>query len=163
MSYSFHRFSEIPAGDWSTLLNDCEVSRHMPLAGADWTADRAAEWAAGKDQQWQENGYGPWAIRIDGTFAGWGGFQKEGEDADFGLVLLPKYWGHGRALHDVMIAKGFAEFGFESITILLPPSRRRLKSLVRRSYLPDGEIDYDGKRFLRFRMLRPVAPDSGAA
>lgn len=163
MSYSFHRLSEISADDWLTLLNNHDVHRHMPLGGQNWTAEKAVDWAAGKDAQWSANGYGPWAIRVDGAFAGWGGFQKEGEDADFGLVLLPSFWRHGRALHEAMLAKAFGELGFESITILLPPTRRWLRPVERLGYVREGEIDYDGHRFLKFRLKRPVAPAAPAA
>jgi RimJ/RimL family protein N-acetyltransferase len=151
--YSFHPLAEIDGATWLTLLNDPEVHRHMPLGGTAWTASAAADWARGKDAQWTTNGYGPWALRVDGVFAGWGGFQKEGADADLGLVLLPQFWGHGARLHAAMLAKGFDELGLDSITILLPPSRVRMKGLVRLGYLPDGEIVYDGHRFLKFRML----------
>jgi RimJ/RimL family protein N-acetyltransferase len=154
MPYAFRPLASIPAPLWVKLLNDPEAHRHMPLGGADWTEDKAADWAAGKDRQWVENGFGPWAIEVDGRFAGWGGFQKEGADVDLGLVLLPEFWGHGAALHAALLDKGFGELGFDSITILLPPSRPRLKSLARLGYQPDGEIIYDGERFLKFRLRR---------
>lgn len=154
MRFEFLPLSSIDGDTWVTLLNDHDVHRHMPLAGENWTAEKATDWAAAKDRQWQENGYGPWAIKVDGQFAGWGGFQKEEQDADFGLVLLPAYWGFGKQLHDAMLAKGFAEIGLDSLTILLPPSRTRLKSLDRMGYRPDGEIEYAGHRFLKFRLAR---------
>jgi RimJ/RimL family protein N-acetyltransferase len=152
---SFHRFTEISPALWLTLLNSHDVHRHMPLAGDDWTEQRALEWAESKDAQWAENGYGPWALKVDGVFAGWGGFQKEGPDADFGLVLLPEFWGQGQMMHMAMIEKAFGELALPSITILLPPSRVRMKGLKRLGYVPDGEIEYDGHRFLKFRMLAP--------
>jgi RimJ/RimL family protein N-acetyltransferase len=155
MQLELARLSDIPVADLVALLNDAEVRRHMPLSSENNTAETAREWAAAKDAQWAENGYGPWAIRIDGRFAGWGGFQKEGEDADLGIVLLAEYWGHGNAIHGAMLKKGFAEFGFDSVTILLPPSRVRLKSLARLGYRADGEIEYAGHRFLKFRLARP--------
>lgn len=158
MRFDFPPLSSIPAASWLTLLNDHDVHRHMPLAGGDdWTVERATAWAAAKDAQWQENGFGPWAIVIDGQFAGWGGFQKEDANVDFGLVLLPAFWGHGKALHDAILDKGWRELGFESITILLPPSRVRLKSLARMGYRQDGEIEYAGHRFLKFRLTRPAS------
>ena len=150
---TLHKFAEIPAGEWLRLLTDPEVHRHMPLAGDGWTEASAAEWAAGKDAHWAENGYGPWALKVGGAFAGWGGFQKEGDDADFGLVLLPEYWGHGMAIGAELLRRGW-EMGLESVTFLLPPSRR-MKGLGRLGFVPDGEVDYDGHRFLRFRMSRP--------
>ena len=95
--FDFVPLATIAPPDLVLLLNDPDVRRHMPLAGDDWDETRAADWAKAKDAQWVENGYGPWAIRIDGEFAGWGGFQKEGEEADLGLVLLPGHWGDGAA------------------------------------------------------------------
>jgi RimJ/RimL family protein N-acetyltransferase len=153
-SYSFHRFSEVAPAEWLTLLNNRETARHMPLSGEAWTEQAASEWAAGKDRQWLDNGYGPWAIRVDGAFAGWGGFQKEGEDADFGLVLLPSHWGHGRAIFGEIVERGWTELKLNSISILLPPSRR-MKGLARLGFIADGEVAYDGHRFLKFRLNRP--------
>src|SRR5690242_10842106 len=125
MNLSFHRFVEIPAADWLILLNNGEVARHMPLSGADWDEPKALDWAKSKDGQWAENGYGPWAIRIDGAFAGWGGFQKEGDEADLGLVLLPQYWGYGAAIFKEMLRRGH-DLPLGPVTILLPPSRTRM-------------------------------------
>ena len=155
---TLHKFADIPAMDWLRLLTDPEVHRHMPLGGDDWTEATAASWVAGKDGQWAANGYGPWALRVDGVFAGWGGFQKEGEDADFGLVLLPQFWGQGLAIGVELLRRGWA-MGLPSVTFLLPPSRR-MKGLARLGFMPDGEVDYDGHQFLRFRMTRPLGAAS---
>lgn len=148
---TFHPLSEIPAAELLALLTDPDVRRHMPLAGDNWDAEGAANWARAKDAQWQENGYGPWAIRIDGTFAGWGGFQKEGDEADLGLVLLPGLWGHGAAIFRELVRRG-AEMQLRNVTIMLPPSRVRLKGLVRLGFEPAGQLDYAGQRFLKFRL-----------
>jgi RimJ/RimL family protein N-acetyltransferase len=149
---TLHRFAEIDPATWLTLLNDRDVHRHMPLAGdATWTEAMAAEWAASKDGQWAANGYGPWALRLDGEFAGWGGFQREGTEADFGLVLLPAFWGHGAAIFREILARG-RELPLGPVSILLPPSRVRMKGLVRLGFEPAGELSYDGHRFLKFRL-----------
>ncbi|MDB5542456.1 MAG: N-acetyltransferase [Devosia sp.] len=149
---TFLPLSEIAAADLVELLNDPDVRRHMPLAGDHWDEARGLDWAKGKDAQWQENGYGPWAIRIDETFAGWGGFQKEGEEADLGLVLLPAQWGHGAVLFRELVRRG-REMQLSNVTILLPPSRVRMKGLARLGFEPAGELEYAGHRFLKFRLL----------
>jgi RimJ/RimL family protein N-acetyltransferase len=133
------------------LLTDPEVRRHMPLAGDNWDEAGAADWARGKDAQWEANGYGPWAIRVDGAFAGWGGFQREGDEADLGLVLLPAYWGHGADIFREMVRRG-RELSIANVTIMLPPSRVRLKGLVRLGFEPAGEVEHAGERFLKFRL-----------
>lgn len=152
MTFTFHAFSEISNEDWLVLLNHPDVIRHMPLATERWTEGTVTAWAKGKDGQWQAHGYGPWSIRIDGAFAGWGGFQQEGEEADLALVLLPAFWGHGPAL-----VRGFmdrrTELGIGPVSILLPPSRTRIRGLVRIGFAFDGELEYDGQRFLKFRTV----------
>lgn len=149
---TLHRFVEIDPATWLTLLNDPDVHRHMPLAGdTQWTEPMAADWAAAKDAQWAENGYGPWALKLDGVFIGWGGFQKEGDEADFGLVLLPAHWGQGAMLFRELVSRG-RDLPLDPVSILLPPSRVRLKGLVRLGFEPAGELSYDGHRFLKFRL-----------
>ena len=149
---SFHAFGDMPAPQWLSLLTHPDVRRHMPLAGDSWNEASAADWARSKDAQWKANGYGPWAIRIDGEFAGWGGFQKEGDEVDLGLVLLPGFWGHGARLFTEMVSRG-RQMQLSPITILLPPSRIRMKGLSRLGFVRAGEIDYDGHRFIKFRLL----------
>ncbi|MGO4740241.1 GNAT family N-acetyltransferase [Bosea sp. 2KB_26] len=96
MAFTLHCFADIPTSDWLALLNHPDVIRHMPLADGSWTEASARDWAKGKDAQWHQNGYGPWSIRIDDRFAGWGGFQNEADGADLALVLLPQFWGARR-------------------------------------------------------------------
>lgn len=149
MTFTFHALSDIPGEEWRALLNHRDVIRHMPLASDSWTEHAVMEWAKGKDAQWHANGYGPWSIRIDGAFAGWGGFQKEGGEADLALVLLPRFWGHGPALvrHFMHRRK---ELGIGPVSILLPPSRTRMRGLARIGFAFDGELEYEGQRFLKF-------------
>ena len=84
----FKRLSEVPIVDLTALLNDPKVARHMPLAGL-FTEATTKDWVKAKEAQWDENGYGPWALYVGGAFAGWGGFQKEDGDADFALLERP--------------------------------------------------------------------------
>ena len=94
----FVRLTEVPLAPVVELINEPRNARHMPLAGT-FTEQAAAEWVRAKDGQWESNGYGPWAVLVDGEFAGWGGFQREENGADFALVLSPAHWGqwHGRS------------------------------------------------------------------
>ncbi len=150
MAFTLHCFADIPTSDWLALLNHPDVIRHMPLADGSWTDASARDWAKGKDAQWHQNGYGPWSIRIDDRFAGWGGFQKEADGADLALVLLPQFWGHGAELFRGFMDRRTA-LGIGNVSILLPPSRSRVKGLARLGFVADGELDYEGQRFMRFR------------
>lgn len=151
MGCSLHAFADIPVRQWLALLKHPDVIRHMPLADPSWNEAAVAEWVRGKDAQWMENGYGPLAIRIDGCFAGWGGFQQEDGEADFALVLFPEYWGHGgRIFHHFMRCR--TELGIETVSILLPPSRLRTRGLRRLGFELAGEAVHGGQRFLKFQI-----------
>jgi hypothetical protein len=149
MAFSLHRFAEIPVMDWMVLLNHPDVIRHMPLADTRWDENAVTDWAQGKDAQWQENGYGPHAIRVGGRFAGWGGFQREGDEADFALVLLPQYWGLGACIFRSLM-QGRSRLGIGAVSVLLPPSRRHTRGLARYGFTFAGTLDYEGQRFLKF-------------
>jgi GNAT superfamily N-acetyltransferase len=149
MTFTLHPFSAILPADWLLLLTHPDVIRHMPLATESWTEHAVMAWAKGKDAQWQAHGYGPWAIRIDGVFAGWGGFQKEGGEADLALVLLPAFWGCGPALVRACMRRRLA-LGIGAVSILLPPSRTRVRGLARLGFAFDCEVTYEGRRFLKF-------------
>ena len=93
----FARLVDVPLDAVVDLLNEPRNTRHMPLSST-FTRDTAREWVAGKDGQWESNGYGPWAVLVEGELAGWGGFQQEPNGADLALVLFPRHWGHGAAI-----------------------------------------------------------------
>ena len=147
------RLTEVELGDLVTLMSNPLVRKQMPLTRDNYTEADAAAFVMRKEALWTEHGYGPWAFFIDGHFAGWGGFQPEGDDVDLGLVLHPAYWGAGKALYDVLMAKAFGEMKLTSVTILFPPSRTRVKGVLRLGFTPDGEMEIGGKRFIRYRSL----------
>lgn len=152
MKIEFKRLLEVEKSSLLALMNHPLVRRHMPLASGLFDDKAYDAFLADKEQLWAEHGYGPWGFIIDGKFAGWGGLQFEQGDADLALVLHPDYWGSGRAIFEEIVKRAFGEMGLQSITILLPPSRIRLKGLVRLKFKPDGELILKGERFLRFRL-----------
>ncbi len=119
---TFTRLPMAPFDDLLRLLNEPRNARHMPLSEP-FTPEQARDWIAGKDSRWEDHGYGPWAVFLDGVFAGWGGFQLEENGADYGLVLLPEHWGHGREITMHALDLGFGEFGLDEVLIALPPTR----------------------------------------
>ncbi len=155
MKLEFKRLTEVGLAEIISLNNNAEVLRQMPLSSANFNDVSAKEWVKQKDAQWEQYGYGPWAFLIDQQFAGWGGLQYEEGDADLALVLHPGFWGSGRAIYQEIVKRAFTTMGFESITLLLPPSRKRIKGIFRLGFQVDGEVDFDGVRFLRFRLYAP--------
>ena len=81
--------------------------------------------------------------------------QPEEGDADLGLVLHPDYWGYGNIIYKEIIRRAFGEMGFKSVTILFPPTRTRIKGILRLGFEPDGEIEVGGERFIRYRLSAP--------
>jgi hypothetical protein len=157
----FGPLSEVPAADLVRLLNDPDVRRHMPLADGRFDDTGALDWARGKDAQWQQNGFGPWAIQIGPDFAGWGGFQQEGDEADLALVLFPRFWGRGATLFRELLRRG-RDIGLGTTSILLPPSRSRVAGLQRLGFVPAGEVSHAGQRFRKFRMVQAEQREQAA-
>ena len=112
------------------------------------------QFVAAKERLWSEHGYGPWAFVVGGQFVGWGGLQPESGEADLALVLHPNHWGIGKVLFEEIVGRAFGEMGFESVTVLLPPTRTRVRGLLRLGFAEDGEIEVGGERFLRFRLVK---------
>lgn len=152
MELEFKRLQDIPKDEIIELMSNPLVIRHMPLATEPFDYEK---FIASKEELWVKHGYGPWAFVVDGKFVGWGGLQYEDGDADLAMVLHPDHWGMGKMIYDEIIKRAFGEMGFESVTVLFPPSRKHIKGLLRLNFRFDGETVIQGKRFLRFRLRKP--------
>lgn len=158
MNIQFDRLRNISNQDIIELNTNERVLKQMPLAnGVVFDEEKCIAWVKGKEEQWTKYGYGPWAFLVDGKFAGWGGLQYEEGDADLAVVLHPQYWGFGKQIFDEIIKKAFTEMGFESITILLPPTRKKLKGIYLLGFKSDGEITISGEHFIRYRLYKPTS------
>jgi ribosomal-protein-alanine N-acetyltransferase len=154
MQIEFKRLTEVPKSDIIALMNNPLVQRYMPLSGETFSESDYEAFIALKEQLWTEHGYGPWAFVEDGQFIGWGGLQPENGEADLGLVLHPDHWGKGQILYQEIIERAFGEMGFEEVTVLLPPIRKRTKGLLRLGFMLDGELVIEGERFIRYRLSK---------
>ena len=92
---TFARLSEIEPAEILAHMSDPQLAEHMPLLTLIWDAATVETFVAGKEARWHRDGLGHWAILFNGQYVGWGGFQKEGEEWDFGLVLRPEVFGLG--------------------------------------------------------------------
>ncbi len=91
---------------------------------------------------------------VAGEFAGWCGFQADPGGADFGLVLRPSHWGHGRAITKRALQIGFADFALDAVLVALPYSRTPDRAMAGLGFAPDGEVSYAGARFRQYRLTR---------
>ncbi len=149
---SFKRLTEVEPAEIADHMSDPRVAEHMPLLTGGWSITDATEFVAMKEACWARDGLGHWAIFADGNYIGWGGFQREADEWDFGLVLKPDVFGWGRriALQAITFAKDDPRIPF--VTFLLPPSRKNLSALSRLGARHIGEVVYDGEVFLKYRL-----------
>ncbi|PQA88785.1 GNAT family N-acetyltransferase [Marinicaulis flavus] len=149
---AFARLTDIAPGEIIAHMSDPRVARHMPLLTGGWDRRVCDEFVAAKEERWRRDGLGHWAFLSDGAYAGWGGFQKEGDEWDFGLVLKPECFGLGARIVRKAIGFAIADKRIPYVTFLLPPSRKQLGGLNRLGAAFVGETEYDGAVFLKYRL-----------
>jgi len=149
---SFVRLTDIPLGEIIEHMSTPRVAEHMPLLTFRWDHDAAIRFIAEKEEHWRRDGLGHWAIRYDGCYVGWGGFQKEGSEWDYGLVLKPERFGLGTQITRKAIEFALADDRIPFVTFLLPTSRRKLGALARLGATFVGEVEHAGARFLKYRL-----------
>ena len=148
----FGRLTDIAPETILAHMSDPRVGEHLPLQTFAWDHDTVQKFVAAKEACWQRDGLGHWAILSEGDYVGWGGFQKEGEDWDYGLVLSPDRFGLGARITRKALAFARSDPRIPFVTFLLPPSRRHLRGLDRLGARPIGRTEYDGETFLKFRL-----------
>ena len=149
---AFVRLTEVPANDILAHMTDPRVGEHMPLLTQKWDLETVKKFIECKEGYWKSDGLGHWAILHNGEYAGWGGFQKEGDDWDFGLVLSTKYFGIGQSVFLEAIKFARADGRIGSVTFLLPPSRRSFGALDRIGAKFSGQVKYQGNIFKKYRL-----------
>ena len=148
----FARLTQISPEVLIAHMSDPRLVEHMPLLTFEWDLDAATRFVATKEARWRRDGLGHWAILCDNQYVGWGGFQKEGEEWDFGLVLKPQSFGLGARITRKALAFARADDRIPFVTFLLPPSRQNLGALERLGARFVGEVCYEAAIFRKFRL-----------
>jgi len=148
----FTRLSKIDPAEIIAHMSDPRVVEHMPLLDFEWDEAAATNFIATKEACWNRDGLGHWAILSNKEYVGWGGFQKEGSEWDFGLVLKPSSFGLGARISKKALEFAVNDKRIYFVTFLLPPSRKNLGALKRLGATFVGEIKYDGSTFLKYRL-----------
>ena len=149
---TFGRLPDIPPDEIIAHMSDPRLAEHMPLLTSEWDSRKLADFVAAKEECWRRDRLGHWAILCNDIYVGWGGFQKEGDEWDFGLVLKPDYFGLGARIANKAIAFATADERIPFVTFLLPLSRRHLGALARLGAEFLGEVAYDGAQFRKYRL-----------
>jgi len=140
-------------------MSDPRVAQHMPLLTFKWDKPAVAKFIRDKETCWHRDGLGHWAILVNGEYAGWGGFQREGDAWDFGLVLKPESFGLGARITRKAIDFAIADERIPFVTFLLPPSRKNLGALKKLGARFVGQIEYDGMPFGKYRLETQSKPE----
>lgn len=155
MNIELKKLNEIEKSNIIDLMNNPLVRRQMPLLKSDFTETDCDLFISTKEKMWKEHGFGPWAFVINNQFAGWGGIQPDNGEADLALVLHPEYWGVGKVLYKKIINKAFNELGLDSIQVLFPPTRTRIKGLLRLGFTKDRVLEVENEQFIRYVLNKP--------
>ncbi|MEP1930711.1 MAG: GNAT family N-acetyltransferase [Roseibium sp.] len=149
---TFGRLPDISPMEIADHMSDPRVAEHMPLLTFVWDRQTVEKFVANKEACWARDGLGHWAILCDGKYVGWGGFQKEGDEWDYGLVLKPEAFGLGTRISRKAIDLAIADDRIPYVTFQLPPSRKNLGALARLGAEYVSEVDYNETRFLKYRL-----------
>ena len=149
---TFARLPQVPPAAILAHMTHPRVAEHMPLLTGRWSPETVADFVAAKEACWARDGLGHWAFLDGAEYVGWGGFQREGAEWDFGLVLHPDRFGLGGRIARQALAFARADARIPFVTFLLPPSRRHLRALARLGATFVGEVDHEGCAFLKFRL-----------
>ncbi|WP_343564410.1 hypothetical protein [Kiloniella sp. b19] len=149
---TFCRLTAVAPEEIVRQMNDPRVAEHMPLLRSKWDRKTVLDFVLAKEACWDRDGLGHWGIFCDEDYAGWGGFQKEGEDWDFGLVLRPEFFGSGLRIFSTALVEARKHVRLSAITFLLPPSRTKTGVLKRLGAMFAGSVVYGDESFLKYRL-----------
>jgi [ribosomal protein S5]-alanine N-acetyltransferase len=72
-------------------------------------------------------------------------------------VLFPAFWGCGRQILDTLLEEAFGRLGLPYVLVEFPPSRARVRGLLRLGFRMVGERTIEGERFVVYRLDAPPA------
>ncbi len=132
-------------------LRDPRIAQHLPLLPANPDAALVKQMIETKEECWERDRLGHWAILHDGEYVGWGGFQRELDEWDFGLVLRPEFFQQGKAIALQAFEWARRHTGIEEVTFLLPLSRSK-RALLRLGARPLGISEHADIPFRKWRL-----------
>jgi RimJ/RimL family protein N-acetyltransferase len=140
----FARLTDVPLEDLVAHMSDPRLRAHMPLLTGNWGEAEARAFVAAKEAAWARDGLGHWAFLAGKRYVGWGGFQKEDAEWDFGLVLRPRDFGLGQRITHAALDFARAD------------PRIPFGALHRIGAQSVGRQDHSGATFLKFRLDTPL-------
>ncbi|WP_246125274.1 GNAT family N-acetyltransferase [Cellulomonas xylanilytica] len=160
-------WTEADLEPFAELNADPEVMEFFPATLTRQASDR---FAARAQARLQEDGWGLWALEVDGRFAGFTGLARPSWDRSMVEVgwRLPRWaWGHGYATEAAReaLAVGFDEVGLTEIVSFTAVPNERSQAVMRRLGMtrdPADDFDYPTiaaghplRRSVLYRITRP--------
>ena len=158
----FVRISQIDPQQILDHLSDPRIARHLPLLPENPNLALVERMVAEKEACWQRDGLGHWAILWQHRYAGWGGFERVGDDWDFGLVLRPEHRGRGKDIALQALAWARENTVIDEVTFLLPMSRS-VRALASFGAISLGIVEHAGLPFRKWRLSLRTDPDRSPA
>ncbi|MBU6347580.1 MAG: GNAT family N-acetyltransferase [Actinomycetales bacterium] len=149
-------FSVPSIEEYRELICHPAVTRHMPLAQAEYSNEWIQEWIARKESTWPDKEYGPWSVWHNSTFVGWAGLEPEGEDLSVGIVLHKEYWGSGKVILKQVFTKMGRKIKGKRVTVEFPKSRHSAVWASRLGLVEIEEIEVSGIVFVRYELSLPL-------
>lgn len=154
MKILFKRLLDVEKKDLIDLMNHPLVRRHLPLLEGIFDEKACDAFIKTKEQIWSDYGYGPWAFVKNDQLIGWGGLQPDEGNVEIALVLHPNHWGRGKELLHLILDFAFDQLQLDSVTILLPPTRTRIRGLLQRGFIFEEKTLIEEKLFFRYRISK---------
>lgn len=154
MKIEFKPISAISSSVFIELMRHPLVKRQMPLVPDIVDETLYQQFIDSKELMWSQYGYGPFTFWSGEKCIGWGGVQPENGEADLALVLHPNHWGKGKIIYQEIVHRAFHEMGLDTLTILFPPTRTRVKGILRLGFVEDQELMIGNNRFIRYRLYK---------
>jgi ribosomal-protein-alanine N-acetyltransferase len=144
--------------DMLGMHREAQVARALGGAQADGEIATLVENLA---TQWDQHGFGWWAIRdpATGRFIGRGGLRRvtvdNAPEVELGYALLPEFWNRGLAteLSRVSVAQGFVRLGLgEIVGVTLPANRGSRQVMEKTGMRYERDIARGGVRHVLYRL-----------
>lgn len=146
----FVRLTQVPERLITAQMSDARLAEHLPLLTGPWTEAQTRALVAEKERHWTRDGLGHCGIYVGDRYAGWGGFQKEGPEWDYGLVLCADQFGRGAEITRAALEFARSDPRLRTVTFLLPMSRKHLRALDRLGARQVGLVQLSGEQFRKF-------------
>lgn len=143
------RWTDADRKPFAELNSDPEVMRYFPRTLTSVESDSAVDRI---EQGFNEQGFGLWALEVDGRFAGFTGLNKTafetpmGPHIEIGWRLAKWAWGNGYATEAArcVLQTAFTNFGLSEVYSFTTESNTRSEDVMQRiGMVRRADLDFD--------------------